>query len=317
MAEGSSDAMIYKVRIVSEQFRAAEWDDFSIDNIFYSPRIPLDDANGLVALYDPTEELLKFSGPKLWFTIEPSWHHHFNGHPIGKRLIRTLDCSEHIFYGNPDLRFRVPHPTYRGPMTMQRVGSPKPAAMACVSNFGGRTWFLKPHILLRNRMILCDSVELFGKPEVWAKFRHFPKLWIRRSPSNFQGRTSPGKGDKDEDHVRFLSEFKVAVCLENCIEKNYFTEKFVNGVRAGCIPVYHAHQSVIDRFLAGAKWVDPADFGFSPQKTIEYALAQDQTEFRQVNDKWLMSGILAETDDQKVMPMLHRIMKSKFEMGTV
>jgi hypothetical protein len=61
----------------------------------------------------------------------------------------------------------------------------------------------------------------------------------------------------------------------------------------------------------------PADFGFSPQKTIEYALAQDQTEFRQVNDKWLMSGILAETDDQKVMPMLHRIMKSKFEMGTV
>lgn len=306
--------MKYKCRIVSEQFRALEWNDFTIDDIFYSPRLPLAEADGLIALYDPSEELLQFKGPKLWFTIEPSWHHHFHGHPVGRKLMRKLDNSEHIFYGNPDPKYRIPHPTYRGPLTMPRVPTAKPAAVACVTNFGGQAWFLKRHIRLRNQMILCPLVELFGKPESWAKFRHFPRLWIQRPPANFQGRTSPGKDDKDEEHTRFLSAYKVAVCLENCAEPDYFTEKFVNAVRAGCIPVYHAHNSVKKRFLPGAKWVDPADFNFSPQRTIEFALVQDQAEFRRVNDAWLESGILAETDDQKVFPMLHKIIKAKLEI---
>jgi hypothetical protein len=43
----------------------------SIDDILYSPRVPLDKADALLALYDPSEELLVFDGPKLWFTIEP------------------------------------------------------------------------------------------------------------------------------------------------------------------------------------------------------------------------------------------------------
>jgi hypothetical protein len=103
------------------------------------------------------------------------------------------------------------------------------------------------------------------------------------------------------------------VCLENSAEPHYFTEKFVNAARAGCIPVYHAHPTVRNEFLCDAKWVDPADFGFSPRRTIEYALAQDQSEFRRANDKWLKSGVLDETDDRNVLPMLHRIIRSKIE----
>jgi len=300
-----------RCRIVSKQFRASEWDDFTIEDIFYSPRLPLENADALIALYDPSEELLTFKGPKLWFTIEPSWHHHFHRHPVGKELMRVLDNSEHVFYGNHVPQYRVPHPTYHGPMTMPRVPVSKPAAVACVSNFGGRFWFLKRHIRLRNQMILCPLVELFGKPESWARFRHFPQLWIQRPPSNFQGRASPGRDHIDEEHALFLSGYKVAVCLENCVEPNYFTEKFVNAARAGCIPVYHAHPSVRQRFLANARWIDPVDFGFSPQRTIEYALAQDQVLFRNINDAWLASGVLMDTDDRKVFPMLHQILKSK------
>jgi hypothetical protein len=162
-------------------------------------------------------------------------------------------------------------------------------------------------------MILDRHVELFGKPDAWENFRHFPKLWIRRPPDNYMGKTTPGTSYYEDEHIRFLSGYKVAVCLENCAEAYYFTEKFVNAVRAGCISVYHAHPSVKKRFLDGAKWVDPADFGFSPQRTIEFALAQDQAVFRRINDAWLESGILAETDDQKVIPMLHDIMKGKLE----
>ncbi len=121
----------------------------------------------------------------------------------------------------------------------------------------------------------------------------------------------------DEEHVRFLSNYKVAVCLENCVEANYFTEKFVNATRAGCIPVYHAHPTVKERFLADARWVDPVDFDFSPRRTIEHALAQDQSEFRRVNDAWLMSGVLEKTDDRSYFQKLHDIMKWKLGKNSI
>jgi hypothetical protein len=166
-------------------------------------------------------------------------------------------------------------------------------------------------------MILDRAVELFGKPEAWASFRHFPKLWIQRPPGNYAGKASPSSDVYSEENIRFLSSYKVAVCLENCTEPYYFTEKFVNAVRAGCIPVYHAHPTVKNRFLAGARWVDPAEFGFSPRRTIEFALGQDQTKFRSVNDAWLESGILSETDDSTVFPKLHEIVSAKLRAQNV
>ncbi len=302
----------YSCRIVSQQFGVDSWDDFRVGDILYSPRVPLAKADALLVLYDPSDELLRFSGPKLWFTIEPSWHHHFHSHPVGKRLVRELDASERAFYGHPDATHRVPHPTHSGTLSRPRVPSVRRAAVATVNNFGGRLWFLKSHFRTRNRMILDRRVELFGKPDAWANFRHFPKLWIQKPPDNYAGKASPGAEiDGDDKKIRFLSGYKVAVCLENCTEAYYFTEKFINAVRAGCIPVYHAHATVKNGFLSGARWIDPAEFGFSSRRTIEFALDQDQSEFRSVNDAWLESGILADTDDLKVFPKLHEIVSAK------
>ena len=303
----------YSCRVVSQQFKVDSWNDFRLGAILYSPRVPLDEADALLVLYDPSDELLRFDGPKLWFTIEPSWHHHFHSHPVGKRLVQHLDATERAFYGHPDAAYRVPHPTYRGSLSRPRVPSVRRAAVANVTNFGGRLWFLKSHFWTRNLMILDRRVELFGKPEAWARFRHFPKLWIRRPPNNYRGQASPGADIFDDEQVRFLSAYKVAVCLENCSEAFYFTEKFVNAVRAGCVPVYHAHATVKASFLPGARWIDPADFGFSPRRTIEFALNQDQAEFRSINDAWLESGILADTDDLKVVPKLHEIISGKLK----
>lgn len=303
--------MTFKCRIVSEQFRVSDWGEFRSGDVLYSSRISLSEADGLVVLYDPSDELLRFRGPKVWFTLEPSWHHHFRSHPVGKRLIRELDETEHIFYGNPNEKYRVPHPTHHGPITLPRLPASEPAAVASVTNFGGRLWFLKRHIWLRNRMILCPLVKLYGNPKSWSCFSPFPFLWLKRPPRNFQGRSSPGNDANAEEHTRFLSGFKVAVCLENCVEENYFTEKFVNAVRAGCIPVYHAHPTVKKQFLGGAKWVDPADFGFSPTRTVAFALSQDQNEFRRVNDAWLASGALKGTDDRDIFPRLYRIIGEK------
>jgi hypothetical protein len=160
-------------------------------------------------------------------------------------------------------------------------------------------------------MILDRRVELFGRLDAWASFRHFPKLWIQRPPDNYRGQASPGADIYDDEHMRFLSRYKVAVCLENSVEPHYFTEKFVNAARAGCIPVYHPHPTVRNRFLVGAKWVDPADFDFSPERTIKFALAADQSAFREKNDEWLRSGILAETDDRNLFSRLHTIIEAK------
>jgi len=304
---------IFKCRVVSQQLRADTWDQFQLDDILYSPRVPLERTDALLALYDPSEELLAFHGPKLWYTNEPSWHHHFHSHPVGKRLVRELDASERAFYAHPDATYRIPHATYSGTLSRPRVASVRRAVVATVNNFGGRLWFLKSHFRTRNRMILDRRVELFGKPDAWANFRHFPKLWIVRPPDNYAGRASPSDGNDlyGDKTIRFLSGYKVAVCLENCTEPYYFTEKFVKAVRAGCIPVYHAHLTVKNRFLSGARWIDPAEFGFSPRRTLEFALDQDQATFRSINDAWLESGILADTDDLKVFAKLHEIVSGK------
>ena len=91
-----------------------------------------------------------------------------------------------------------------------------------------------------------------------------------------------------------MSRYKVAVCLENSCELNYFTEKFVDAVQAGCIPVYRAHPSVASGILQGAKWVDPAHFGFSVSRTLDFALGQDLTEYQDVNERWLNSDAVRE-----------------------
>ena len=305
---------IFKCRVISQQFKADTWDDFQLDDILYSPRVPLERANALLALYDPSEELLAFDGPKLWFTIEPSWHHHFHSHPVGRRLVRELEISERAFYGHPLVSNRVPHPTFRGELTTPRVPASNRAAIACASNFGGRTWFLKRRFSLRNRFILSPLVDLYGSPLSWKQFRHFPAILRSGPPPNYRGRPSLGEEFFDEPYIEFLSTFKVAVCLENCVEPQYFTEKFVNAVRGGCIPIYHAHSTVKERFLRHAKWIDPAEFGFLPRRTIEFALNQDQTEFRSINDAWLESGILADTDNLKMLPNLHEIISAKLKI---
>jgi len=63
--------------------------------------------------------------------------------------------------------------------------------------------------------------------------------------------------------------------------------------------------------------VDPAEFGFSSRRTVEFAMDQDQTKFRSVNDAWLESGILADTDDLKVFGKLHEILSAKLRAQNV
>ena len=299
----------YRIRVVPSSWwpkgRSLEH-----DGLFYSCSVDFEEADGLLALYDPTEELLRFKGPKLWYTYEPSWHAHYHQHPVGKRLVKTLRPSEWAYFANRDPAYRVPHITFGIDLTKTtRCENPRNAAVAAVNNCGGQFWFLKPHIWQRNWLILEPRVELFGSRSWWKTFRHFPAVWRRGAPRNYRGESN--LTHMQDAFREFLSQYKVCVCLENSCEPHYFTEKFVNAVRAGCVPIYHAHPTVAERFLKGAKWVDPGDVGFSAKRTLDCALGADLESFQTANDAWLDSGVLDPTGYQGYFSQLHAILKGK------
>ncbi|WCJ59686.1 hypothetical protein NXS98_00790 [Fontisphaera persica] len=195
-----------KVRITSINYKAHLWEDSIIDDILYSGKLSLQEADGLLAIVDPTEELLIFKGPKLWYTYEPSWHYHYRGHPIGKKLVRILKPDEWAYFANKDERYRVPHSTHIGELSCPRENNQTKSVVAVVSNYGGRLWFLRPHIWLRNIFILNKNVELFGKMEKWSQFRHFPLIWKKGLPSNYKG--PPSAGPNADEYILFCRNIK-------------------------------------------------------------------------------------------------------------
>jgi hypothetical protein len=288
-----------------------DWSNsFERNGIFYSTEISFSNANALLCLYSPVEEMLNFQEPKLWVTIEPRWHSFWNK-GIGKKLSRNLKLDEIAYYRHPNPEYRVPHLTSYSnvdPFKKIRVTDfPQEKAVAVVSNYGGRIHFLKKHIQIRNKLILSPLVNLYGSRNSWNQYRHFPFLWKVSPPSNYCGEVS---GNFD-DLIGFLSQYKVNVCLENSFEPYYFTEKFVNSIRAGCIPVYHAHSTVKETFLKGAIWVDPSDFNFEPRATIKFALEQDIHHYRRINDEWLDSDILSTTTIHSFYEKICQIMERK------
>lgn len=97
-----------------------------------------------------------------------------------------------------------------------------------------------------------------------------------------------------------LSEYSFIVCLENSYEPHYFTEKFVNAARAGCVPIYQAHPTVRQSVLRDASWIDPADYGCDVERTFEAALHCDVDTIVQKNAEWLDTAPLKKTDGYAV-----------------
>ena len=106
-----------------------------------------------------------------------------------------------------------------------------------------------------------------------------------------------------------MSNYKATICLENIVEPHYFTEKFYAGVQARCIPIYHAHDTVKNQILKGALWVDPIDFDFDVNKTLEFALAQDRDEYVEANLNWLKTPLATSAELSRVFLRLGKILE--------
>src|SRR6266516_5004919 len=145
----------------------------------------------------------------------------------------------------------------------------------------------------------CDAVltEVVAKRSKSSPplFSQDVQLSLEASARNYRGPTT-APNCWHPDFVEYLSHYRINVCFENSFTPSWFTEKFVNAARAGCVPVYRAHFTVRDTFLRGTRWVDPADFAYEASATLAAAESCDAVACREQNYQWLKSKLLRTTE---------------------
>lgn len=277
--------------------------DRAVPGAVFSADLSLDEADALLCDWAPSEELLRFEGPCAWFTAEPRTDPRLGprAHPVHREFLARLRPDQMFHHAHEDPRFRVPHVTHLEPLdpSSLRVGSERVArAVAVISNYGGAPSNRWRGVRLRNRFATAEGVDLFGNPAKWAAYR---AGWasLPRLPGSFRGPVAGGWGSQEK--VELMCSYRVAVCMESIAEPWYFSEKFVDAVRAGCVPVYHAHPTVAASVLRGATWVDPADFDFEPGPTLRHALDLSREDVAARNDAWLASDEVLATRLDRVL----------------
>ena len=267
----------------------------------------IEECDALLSVFDPCDELFSFGGPKGWMCNEPLVNYRYN--PKWRKALRILRPEELLDHRNSDPTLRLPPPTHTHNAVVVNVGERMEKPCALVSNIGDKwPWRQSFAMKLRRDFVTCSEVDLFGNNQAWQRYRTC--FWSRPClPKNYKGEL-PGHWD-DGCKLNLLARYKINICMENSIEPFYFSEKFVNAVEAGCIPVYHAHSSVREGILTGAKWVDPQDFNFDAKRTLAHALDANSDAFLKFNKEWLMSDSVRATSSDAVHMQAARILANR------
>jgi hypothetical protein len=273
-------------------------EDIRSEEFLLSTGILLGEADALFSEWEPAWELIHFKKPKVWYCCEPrdSWKY---GEEKWKAVTSTLLEDEKLNHWHPIPACRVPHITHVGPIQANTTGQRKEAACTIVSNSGRKQNSVASDAMrLRTAFCTFKGVDLYGRADEWRHCKsHF---WSSPGlPANYKGELAGA--DWVEAKIRLMSGYKVAVCLENSHEPHYFTDKFLAAVRAGCIPVYQAHDTVRQSILNGAKWVDPANFGFDPAATLKAALSEPIESYWEANAAWAQNPIVKSTEREHVL----------------
>jgi hypothetical protein len=290
----------FKVRVVSPWFG-----DFETNESIFSSAFKSDEADALLCEWAPSDELFTFPRRKGWYCCEPICQFRELGGGNWPRFRDQLDAHEFLNHNHPNPTYRVPHVTHFQRLEVNSNLERIDRAIAIVSNHGGSPWRSHPHIRYRNCFITHPKVDLFGR----SGWNHYRSKWYskRCAPGNYRGEIPgdwPADGKRD-----LMARYKVAICLENMNEPYYFTEKFVEAVCAGCIPVYRAHPTIRDAILKGARWIDPTEYHDDPDLTLSAALKADADIFSESNREWLQNGNLASTSHTSVYARLETILR--------
>lgn len=300
----------FKIKLVKYYVGAP--DPLTIDEFVFSSAFAEAECDAFLSL-QPDDSFLRFKGPKALYWQESRANMAFDRSYDLRKCIRLLESKQFLSHWNFEPEYRVPHITHWDRLIMNKNHDRINKAVSVVSNCGPLIKRLLKNnwaINLRTKFAVHPDVDLFGKKEAWNKFRkNFFSL--PKCPANYMGEIpgSWGAGAK----LEVISKYKVMVCMENTQEPNYFTEKFVDAVRSGCIPIYHAHKTVRNGVLRGAKWVDPSDFRFNVDATLQFALTQNIEDYWSVNEKWLDSDEVLATDFCAVFRRIGEILRGMSE----
>lgn len=256
-----------------------------------------------------TDEFLEYRGARVFYCCEPSFF--FQGWRWAKLELRkklgTLREDEFAWHYHPHPQMRVEHETSTFPDSRLLFSTQRIRGAAAVVGNLGHPVFRNSGRKKRLEFILASGCDIYGPRSNWERFR-LSAFSKKALPVNYIGECPyPQK-------IEVLSKYQVAICLENSSEPLYFTEKFPDAVRAGCIPIYHAHPSVRTEFLNGAVWVDPAQYEFDAPATMEAALAKNRAEVAETNRKWMReSGILERAGLFPIYSKLAAILRAKID----
>lgn len=296
------DGTKLKIRLISPWTEKVE-----TPSAIFSTSIGVDEADALLCEWAPSPELFTFPRRKAWYCCEPQCQfEHLQGGTWPK-IRAQLKEGEFLYHGHHDSRFRIPHITHFEPLRMNDGQARKNRAIAIVSNHGGPPSRRHPDITYRNTLITLPEVDLFGR-DGWKKYR---KNWysLPKAPTNYCGEI-PGDWPGEEKR-NLMSQYKVCICLENMNEPGYFTEKFVEAVVAGCIPVYKATKQTAETFLKGARWIDPSNY-LSPKEAIQQALHDEFFAYQAQNRNWLnTSGALNSSHSDEVFESIALALRVK------
>jgi hypothetical protein len=274
------------------------------ENAVFSVDIPAEKADALLCEWAPDPELFTFPRRKAWYCCEPQCQFRGLGGGTWPRIKAQLGPHEFLWHGHPDERFRVPHITHFEQLIMNTNRDRVDRAIAIVSNHGGSPWRRHPDISYRNRLITDPRVDLYGRSG-WNRYRAH---WYSRAqaPANYRGEI-PGDWPAGEKRA-LMGKYKVAICLENMNEPYYFTEKFVEAVAAGCIPVFRAHPTIRDSVLVGAVWYDPAELGSNQYEVIVRAVTCDLASVQKANLEWTLNQNVASTHASAVFSRVGQVL---------
>lgn len=263
--------------------------------------------DAMVCWWEFTEEFLAFRGPKLFYCCEPSFY--FRGWRRSKRELRSrlsaLRSDEFAWHGHSDPRMRVPHETSSFSDPSKPLASNDIKSCVTVLNNLGNPFSRNRGRQKRAEMVVASGCDIFGPKEAWNRFRlHFYSK--KGPPQTYRGPCPAG------EKLAYISRYHSCICFENSCEPEYFTEKFPDAVRAGCVPIYHAHPAVREKFLDGAVWVDPADYGFDGRAAMEAALKMDRAKVAEQNHKWLEeTPVLQGTQVMQIYVKMGEILRRK------
>lgn len=288
-----------QVRVISPWLQELETPE-----AFFSVKVSTQTADALLCDWNPDPELFTFPRRKAWYCCEPRDQFRELGGGKWPSTRSRMAPGDFLYHGSPDAQLRVPHITHIENPTVNWNTDRQERVVAVVSNHGGPPWKRHRGVSYRNRFATNSRVDLYGR-KGWMRYQ---AGWLNRpgAPKNYKGELP---GDWPASIKReLMARYKVAICLENTIEPYYFTEKFVEAVCAGCVPVYRAHPTVAQTILRGARWVDPVNYGNDPEATIDAALSIDAEPVRQQNEQWLASEDIAATHVRNVFGAIGRIL---------